>query len=126
MSRVDLVDIPLNIVSASLPVPVFMKNCCSLPSLCLVAIFNVVAELHPPPPADDIVVAFGSSPRSFEIAESIFMFGNCALFLIVLIMGTLIKVCCSGYLGGDPAIMTSLVPIRPTRTLSASTSSNIR
>lgn len=57
---------------ASLPEPVFMKNCFSVPSLSLVVIFDVDAKLDPPP-ALEIVVCLGSRDKSLAIAESIVM-----------------------------------------------------
>jgi hypothetical protein len=60
-------------ISASLPFPVFMKNVFSRPSWSFDVIFEVDAELQPPPPAEDTVVFSGSSWRSFTRAESSFI-----------------------------------------------------
>lgn len=56
--------------SAVLPLPVFMKNVFSVPSLNLETIFDVEAELQPPPPAEDTEVVSASSCRSFKTAGS--------------------------------------------------------
>lgn len=61
--------------SAALPLPVFMKNVFSVPSLSFDTIFDVDAELQPPPPAEDTEVVSASSRRSFETAESTFIVG---------------------------------------------------
>ena len=61
---------PSNIVSAELPVPVFIKNAFSSPLLSLDTIFDVDAELQPPPPAEETDVELASSCRSFRIAGS--------------------------------------------------------
>jgi hypothetical protein len=64
--------LPSNMTEASLPEPVFMKNCFSVPSLSLVVILDVDAKLDPPP-ALEIVVSSGFKDKSFAIAESIVM-----------------------------------------------------
>jgi hypothetical protein len=64
--------LPSNMTEASLPEPVFMKNCFSVPSLSLVVIFDVDAKLDPPP-ALDIIVSLRSKDKSLAIAESIVM-----------------------------------------------------
>lgn len=46
-------ELPSNITSASLPVPVFMKNFFSLPSGMVDVILDVEAEDIPPPPAEE-------------------------------------------------------------------------
>lgn len=58
-------------ISASSPVPVFMKYSFCFPSGKVVLIFDVEAELMPPPPWLDTVVLTGSSCKSCEMAESI-------------------------------------------------------
>jgi hypothetical protein len=50
-----------------------MKNTFSVPSASLETIFEVDAELQPPPPAEDTVVVAVSSPRSFATAGSSFI-----------------------------------------------------
>jgi len=62
--------LPSNMTEASLPEPVFMKNCFSVPSSSLVVILDVDAKLDPAP-APDIVVCLGSKDKSFATAESI-------------------------------------------------------
>lgn len=52
-----------------------MKNVFSVPSLSFDTIFDVDAELQPPPPAEDTEVVSASSRRSFETAESTFIVG---------------------------------------------------
>ena len=64
--------LPSNMIEASFPEPVFMKNCFSVPSSSLVVIFDVDAKLEPAP-APDIVVWLGSRDKSFATAESIAM-----------------------------------------------------
>jgi hypothetical protein len=68
--------VPSNITCASAPLPVFMKKVFSVPSWSLDTIFEVDAELHPPPPAEDTVVDVASRPRSFATAGSSFIFGG--------------------------------------------------
>lgn len=60
-------------VSAELPLPVFMKNVFSVPSLSLETIFEVDAELQPPPPAEVTDVESASSCSSFKTAGSAFI-----------------------------------------------------
>lgn len=50
-----------------------MKNSFSVPSLDLVAIFDVDAELQPPPPAEETVVLSGSRLSNSVTAGSSFM-----------------------------------------------------
>lgn len=60
-------------VEASDPLPVFMKYCFSVPSSSVVVIFEVEAELQPPPPWDETEVLEGSRDSSCNTAESSFM-----------------------------------------------------
>jgi hypothetical protein len=64
---------PSNMTSASFPFPVFIKKHFSVPSASFEVIFDVDAELHPPPPAEDTVVFSGLRSRSSMMAESTFM-----------------------------------------------------
>lgn len=64
--------LPSNMIEASFPEPVFMKNCFSVPSPSLVVIFDVDAKLDPAP-APEIDVSFGSRDKSLTMAESIVM-----------------------------------------------------
>jgi hypothetical protein len=64
---------PWNMTSASLPLPVFMKNLFSLPLGDFTVIFDVGAEEHPPPPAEDTDVFARSTLRTSATAESSFM-----------------------------------------------------
>lgn len=61
---------PSNIISADLPLPVFMKNIFFSPLLSCDTIFDVDAELQPPPPAEETDAESASSCRSFRTAES--------------------------------------------------------
>jgi hypothetical protein len=63
---------PSNIVSADLPLPVFMKNVFFSPLLSCDTIFDVDAELQPPPPAETDAEST-SSCRSFRTAGSSFI-----------------------------------------------------
>ena len=63
--------LPSNIIDASFPEPVFIKNCFSVPSLSLVVILDVDAKLDPAAP--EIVVSLGSKDKSLATAESIVM-----------------------------------------------------
>ena len=60
-------------ISASLPVPVFMKYCLSLPSSSLVVIFEVEADDMPAPPWLETLVLAGSRESSLTTALSSFM-----------------------------------------------------
>jgi hypothetical protein len=60
-------------ISASLPLPVFMKKHFSVPSFILNVIFDVDAEEHPPPPCDETLVLEGSSESNSLTAGSSFM-----------------------------------------------------
>lgn len=71
---------PSNIILASFPLPVFMKKSFSVPSLSFDVIFDVDAELQPPPPAEETVVLSGSSFRSSMTAGSSFMADRNACF----------------------------------------------
>lgn len=68
--------IPLNITSASLPTPVFMKNCLSVESSRVAVIFAVDALEHPEPPAEDTLVRDGERESSSSTAGSSFMMGR--------------------------------------------------
>ena len=65
--------IPSNIVSAAFPLPVFMKYDFSVPSWSFDTIFEVDAELQPPPPAEETVVLSASSFNTFSTAVSSFI-----------------------------------------------------
>jgi hypothetical protein len=62
--------------SAAFPFPVFMKKHFSVPSASFDVIFDVDAELHPPPPAEVTVVVAGSRLSSVRTAGSAFMAGR--------------------------------------------------
>jgi hypothetical protein len=62
--------------SASFPLPVFMKKHFSVPSASFDVIFDVDAELHPPPPAEVTVVVSGSRLSNVRTAGSTFMAGR--------------------------------------------------
>lgn len=62
---------PANMTSASLPLPVFMKKCFSVPSISVVVIFAVVEK--PDPPCRATVVLAGSRLNALNTAESIFI-----------------------------------------------------
>ena len=62
--------------SASSPLPVFMKKVVSVPSSSCDVIFNVDAELKPPPPAEETLVLSEFRPRSLTTAGSSFMFNS--------------------------------------------------
>lgn len=66
-------DAPSNMVAASSPLPVFMKNCFSVPSGSVAVIFDVEADDMPPPPADETLAAEGSTPMACATAASSFM-----------------------------------------------------
>ena len=61
---------PLNIMSADIQLPVFMKNVFVSPLLSCDTIFDVDAELQPPPPAKETDAESASSCRSFRTAGS--------------------------------------------------------
>jgi hypothetical protein len=58
---------------ASSPLPVFIKKVFSVPSWTFDTIFEVDAELQPPPPAEETLVVAVSRPRSFSTAGSSFI-----------------------------------------------------
>ncbi|KAI7223991.1 hypothetical protein KC333_g20 [Hortaea werneckii] len=64
---------PANMVSASLPLPLFMKYCMSSPLGSFVVILDAVAEESPPPPPPETDVLLGSRPRRLTIALSSFI-----------------------------------------------------
>jgi len=60
-------------ISASFPLPVFMKKCFFDPFSSVVVILEVDADEQPPPPAEDTVVFDGSKDRTSMTAGSSFM-----------------------------------------------------